>query len=137
MSLTAIFVIMSIFIAGCSNSSDKEEQYINVQKRIGNEYEDFNDITNKDEVQKVKDILHKSEWEHRKVDMARPADYRFIFQYKNPGIAAKAIVYELWIIPNKDQVELVRGDSEYIQLDKKRSAELVEIITGNKISDLN
>ncbi|WP_082195471.1 hypothetical protein [Bacillus testis] len=77
----------------------------------------------------MKDILHDSEWKHTKVDMARPADYQFIVHH---GIVAKAVVHKLWISPNEAQVELVRGGREYIQLDKKRSAELLVILTGGK-----
>jgi hypothetical protein len=85
----------------------------------------------------VKDIINDIDWENVKVDMARPADYRFKFQFKNPEIEAKAVSYELWISPNKDKVELViNAESKYIQLDKKRSAELFEILTGGKLSDL-
>ncbi|WP_050615524.1 hypothetical protein [Bacillus testis] len=96
--------IMFVLVAGCLNSVENEEQFIKVQKLMGDEYEDFKKVTDKKKVQKVKDILYDSEWEHTKVDMARPADYRFIFQ--SPGIAAKAVVYELWISPNKEQVNL-------------------------------
>jgi hypothetical protein len=130
--------IISIFIVGCSNVIKSEEQYIKVQKRIGdeNKYEDFREITDNEHVQKVKDILNDIDWENAKVDMARPADYRFIIQFKDPEIEAKAVPYELWISPNKDKVELViDAEGKYIQLDKSKSAELFEILTGGKLSD--
>ncbi|XNQ39650.1 hypothetical protein AA0X95_04760 [Bacillus sp. 1P10SD] len=110
-----------------------EEQYIEVKKRVGdeNKYEAFKKITTKIQVQKVKDILEDSDWENAKVSMVRPPDYRFVFQFTNPEIEAKAVLYELWISPNKDQVELViDAQSKYVQLDKKKSAELIEILTG-------
>lgn len=127
--------IISLFTTGCFGGMEKEEQYIKVAKRVGdeNKYEDFKKITNNNEVQKVKDILKDSAWENAKVSMVRPPDYRFVFQFKNPEIQAKAVLYELWISPNKDQVELViDAQGKYVQLDKKESAVLIEILTGEK-----
>lgn len=127
--------VISLFTAGCFSVTKNEEQYIKVEKRVGdeNKYEDFKKITAKTKVQKVKDILEDSDWENAKVSMVRPPDYRFVFQFKNPEIKSKAVIYELWISPKKDQVELViDAQSKYIQLDKKKSASLIEILTREK-----
>jgi hypothetical protein len=125
--------IISLFTTGCLDGMKNEEQFIKVYKSVGdeNKYEDYKKITTKN-VQKVKDILKDSDWKNAKVSMVRPPDYRFVFQFKNPEIEAKAVLYELWISPNKDQVELViDAQSKYVQLDKKTSAELIEILTDN------
>jgi hypothetical protein len=127
--------IISMFIVGCSNDIKDGEQSIEVQKRIGdkNNYEEFKVITDNEQVKKVKEILNDIDWENVKVDMARPADYRFSF----PNPEAKVVLYELWISPNKDEVEIViDAQSKYIHLDKKRSTKLFEILTGEKLSDL-
>jgi hypothetical protein len=124
--------IISLFTAGCFDGMKNEEQYIEVKKRVGdeNQYEAFKKITTDNQVQKVKDILKDSDWENAKVSMVRPPDYRFVFRFKNPEIKAKAVLYELWISPNKEQVELViDAESKYVQLDKKKSAKLIEILT--------
>ncbi|MFT4417255.1 hypothetical protein ACLM5H_25840 [Fredinandcohnia humi] len=137
--LIAFIGIISIFIAGCSSVIKDEEQYIEVEQRVGNEnkYEEFKKITNNDQVQKVKEILDDINWENAKVSMTRPPDYRFAFQFKNPDIEAKAVLYELWISPNKDKVELViDAESKYTQLDVNESAELFEIVTSGKLSEL-
>ena len=138
--LIAFMIIISIFITGCSNEIGNNKLNIQIQKRIGdeNKYEDFKKITNNEKVQIVKEILGDiDDWEKAKVDMVRPADYRFVFQFEDPNIDAKAILYELWISPNKDEVEVVIDAlSKYIQLDKNKSAELFEILTGEKLSDL-
>jgi hypothetical protein len=129
--------LFSFFISGCS--SIYEDQNIKVQKRFDNEnnYKDFKELTNDEEVQKVKKILDRVDWENAKVDMVRRADYRFAFQFKNPNIEAKAVLYELWISPNNDQVELVIDiESKYVQLNKNKSAELFELLTGEKLSDV-
>ncbi|MGX2959606.1 hypothetical protein JNUCC23_10115 [Peribacillus sp. JNUCC 23] len=137
--LFVFFGIISIFIVGCSNTLENEEQSIKVQKLIGDEYnyEDFKEIINSEQVIKAKEVLNDIDWENAKVEMERPPDYRFGFQYKNPDIEAKAVLYELWISPNKDKVELViDAESKYAQLDKNKSAILFEIITGENLSDL-
>ena len=137
--LIAFIGVISIFLVGCSNVIENEEQYIKVQKRMGdeNKYEDFKEITDNEQVQKVKDNLNDIDWEITTVNMTRPADYWFIFQYKNPEIEAKAALYELWISRNKDKVTLViDAEMKYIQLDTGKSAELFEIITGEKLSEL-
>ena len=136
--ITFIGIIL-IFIAGCSDVINNEEQKIEVQMRIGDEnnYEDFKEITDHEQVKKVQKILDDIDWKNAKVDMARPADYIFYFQFNNPEIEAKAVLYELWISPNKDKVELViDAQSKYSQLDKKKSGELFEILTGEKLADL-
>lgn len=137
--LTVFIGIISILLVGCSSEIETEEQYIAIQKRVGdeNKYEDFKEITDNEQVQKVKDILNDIDWENAKVNMVHPADYRFIFQFKNPKIEAKAVLYELWVSPNKDKVELViDAEIKYVQLNTSKSAELFEILTGGKLSEL-
>ncbi|WP_088002416.1 hypothetical protein [Gottfriedia solisilvae] len=134
--LITLIVIISTFITGCSNQMGIKEQNIIVEKRIveANHYEDFKVVKNSEKVKKVRKILDKADWENAKVDMARIADYRFIFQFKNPDTEAKAVLYELWISPNKDKVELViDAQSKYVQLDKKSSSELFKILTSRKL----
>lgn len=123
-------------MAGCTKIGN-EEQYIDVEKRIGDDqYEDFNQVTNNKQVKKVRKILDEIDWEISKVEMIHPPDYRFIFQYKDPKIEAKSAFYELWVSPNKDQVEIaIKPGNKYMQLDKNTSAELFEILTGEKLAD--
>lgn len=127
--------LISMLIVGCSNDIKDGEHSIEVQKRIGDEnnYESFNVITDNQQVKKAREILENIDWENAKVDMVHPADYRFSF----PNPEAKVVLYELWISPDKDKVELVvDAESKYIQLDKNKSAELYEILTSEKLSDL-
>lgn len=134
--LIAIFLFL---VTGCANGIENEEQKIEVQKRIGdeNQYENYKEITNNEQVQEVKKILDNVDWENAKVSMAHPPDYRFVFQYKNLEIEAKAVLYELWISPNKDKVEIViDAESKYSQLNEGDSTVLFEILTGKKLSDL-
>lgn len=130
--------LIAIFITGCSILTENEDMKIKVSKRINDEsnYEAIKVVTNNEQVQKASEIIDNIDWEKAKVDMVRPADYEFYFQYKNPEIEAKAVLFELWISPNKDKVELViDAESKYAQLDQNKSTELYEIITGEKLSD--
>lgn len=116
-------VMISIYIfiiTGCSIGLENEEQRIEVHKNIGdNEYEDFKVVTDNNEVMQVKKILKDTTFENKKVEMSRPADYHFVFQFKNSKIEAKAVLYQIWISPNKDKVEIISGGNRYAQLEEK------------------
>lgn len=119
-------------LVGCSNTL--ERQTIKVEKRVGDDYnyQEYRKVTTLDQVKKVKEILDDIDWEHAKVDMERPADYRFSFQHSNDS---RAVLYELWIGPT-NLIELIIDASEkYAQLDREKSAILFEIITGEKLPD--
>ncbi len=134
-NLSFVFIAICIFIiTGCSNILGNEEQRIEVEKHIGdNEYEDLKVVTENDEVLQVKKILNDTNFENKKVEMSRPGDYRFIFQFKNPKIEAKAVLYQIWISPNKDKVEIKAGDNQYAQLEGKHAATLFRIVSGEKL----
>ncbi|CAM3867623.1 MULTISPECIES: hypothetical protein [Bacillus cereus group] len=132
-------VIISIcifIIIGCSNVLENEEQRIEVQKRIGdNEYEDLKVVTDNNEVLQVKKILHDTTFENKKVEMSRPADYHFIFQFKNPNIEAKAVLYQIWVSANKEKLEIKAGDNQYALLEGKYATTLFQIVTGEKLAE--
>ena len=135
-SIKFIFLAIFIFVAGCAHLN--EEQNIEVEKRINQEanYEEVKTVTNTKDVQKVREIVEDIDWEKAVVSMVRPADYTFAFQYVDPEIEAKAVLYELWISPDKDKVELViDAESKYVQLGSNQSKELFDILTGEELSD--
>ncbi|MBJ8055686.1 hypothetical protein JDS87_28170 [Bacillus cereus] len=135
--LTLVFVAICIFIVtGCSNILGNEDQRIEVQKRVGDdEYEDFKIVTDNNQVLQVKKILNEIHFENKKVEMSRSADYHFVFQFKNPKIEAKAVLYQIWISPNKDKVEVIAGDNRYAQLEGKNAVTLFLIVTGEKLAE--
>ncbi|MED0935986.1 hypothetical protein COE20_20640 [Bacillus cereus] len=132
-------VIISIcifIITGCSNVIENEDQRIEVQKRIGdNEYEDLKVVTDNNEVLQVKEILHGTTFENKKVEMSRPADYHFIFQFKNPKIEAKAVLYQIWVSADKEKLEIKSGDNQYALLEGEHAATLFQIVTGEKLAE--
>ncbi len=134
-NLSVVFIAIVIFIVtGCSNILGNEDQTIEVQKNIGdNKYEDLKVVTDNKQVQQVKKILNDAHFENKKVQMLRPADYHFGFQFKNPKIEAKAVLYQIWVIPNKDKIEIIAGNSQYVQLEGKNADTLFQIVTGEKL----
>ncbi|OJE42812.1 hypothetical protein BAQ49_11605 [Bacillus proteolyticus] len=135
-NLIVVFIAICIFIVtGCSNILGNEDQRIEVQKRIGDDYEDLNVVTDKNQVLQVKKILNEIHFENKKVEMSRSADYHFVFQFKNPKIEAKAVLYQIWISPNKDKVEVMAGDNRYAQLEGKNAVTLFLIVTGEKLAE--
>lgn len=135
-NLSVVFIAICIFIVtGCSNIIGNEEQTIKVQKHVDDKYEDLKVITDNKQVRQVKKILKDAHFENKKVEMARPADYHFIFQFENPKIEAKAALYQIWVIPNKDKIEIIVGNSQYVQLEGENAATLFRIITGEKLAE--
>jgi len=137
-NLSLVFIVICLFVlTGCLNKIGNDEQIIEVQKRVGdnNEYEDFKVVSDNNQVLQVKEILDDTDFENAKVEMSRPPDYQFVFQFKNPEIEAKAVLFQLWISPNKDKVEMVKGENQYAQLTKENSAIMFEIITGDKLTE--
>lgn len=133
-NLSVVFIAIVIFIVtGCSNIIGNEDQTIKVQKHVDDTYEDLKVVTDNKQVQQVKKILNDAHFENKKVQMSRPADYHFVFQFKNPKIEAKAVLYQIWVIPNKDKIEIIAGNSQYVQLEGKNAATLFQIVTGEKL----
>ncbi|HDR4511741.1 hypothetical protein J8Y17_15795 [Bacillus cereus] len=136
-NVSLVFIIICILIVtGCSNILGNEDQRIEVQKNIGdNKYEDLKVVTDNKQVQQVKKILNDAHFENKKVQISRPADYHFVFQFKNSKIEAKAVLYQIWISPNKDIVEIILGGNRYAQLEEKNAATLFRIVTGEKLAE--
>jgi hypothetical protein len=130
---------MASCVKESSNEVKNEGNKILVQNRVGQDdkYEQLREITDKASVEKVKDILDNINWENAEVSMTHPPEYKFYFASNNEQLQSIKLIYELWISPNKDQVELViDSESKYVQLGKDNSAELFDILTGEKLSDL-
>lgn len=130
--------VFLVLIVGCSNGIKNEESKIVVEKQVNevDKYKLYNQITDSKDVQKVKDILNNISWENAKVSMPHPPDYRFHFEDISTKNKSTGLIYELWISPNKDKVELVDSESKYVQLNKEKSSELFKIITGINLNEV-
>lgn len=124
-------------MTGCSNEANSSGNKIIVQKRVGEEdqYELFKEITDNDVVKKAAELLEDVRWENGVVLMTQPPHYKSQFEGDDQSIGSN---YDLWISPNKDQVELVIEEQEkYIQLNKNQSAELFEFVTESQLINSN
>jgi hypothetical protein len=123
-----IYAFSLLTITGCSIDETNDQQTLAL-RRLGEDhsYQDFREITNQEKVHKVRSVLKEASWEQAKVEMERPADYRFVFEYRNSHIEAKPVLYEIWISPNEKQVELVKGEFEYVHLNEKESTIFLEV----------
>lgn len=131
-----IAVISLIFVTGCSDDSNEEaiEQNTQVEKPLDdkNDYESTIKITDDKQAEQIKAILNNIEWENAKVEMVAPPDYNFKLV-----IETEVTSYNLWISPNKNKIEItIPYNHKYAQVNEKTSAELFELLTGNKLSDI-
>ncbi|WP_064092997.1 hypothetical protein [Rossellomorea aquimaris] len=136
--LISVLITLALFlVTGCSMGSEYEKQNIIVQKRIEkeNKYEDSKKITNNKHVKEVKRILKETNWKSAQVDFFRPADYQFSFQFENPDIESKTVIYSVWNHSKKDILQISTQGGEYTQLTKEESSILFEIISGEKMDD--
>ncbi|MGG1631117.1 hypothetical protein [Rossellomorea sp. NRS-1567] len=129
-SLCLLISFLLCIVTGCSPAIANDEQKIIVQKWVGNEnkYEEYKEISDNQQVLYVKRIMDEANWRDAHVEFVRPADYQFIFQFKNPTIESKAVLYSVWVSPKEDLFEMTQGEQEFTQLSKKESARLLEII---------
>lgn len=129
-----VLVLFVFILAGCTTFERQKIEVQNINEE-GN-YEDFKEITRSKNVKKEKKILHNADWEQVKVDIERPPDYQFIFQYINPKIEAKAIPYAIWLSPNNNTLEVVQGDHQYVHLSEKDASILFEALTDSNLADV-
>lgn len=145
----ALVMLFTITVTGCSNQGKTKgssfvinleikikETMIEVQQRIGekNEYKGFKEIEIEEQLKSVMDILNDTTWEAIQVEMSQPPHYKFSF--KNKGSDEEIETFLGWVTPNKDSLEVVRDKGGYAKLTKSNSDGLFEILTGNKLSDL-
>lgn len=114
-------------MSGCSNN---EEQKIVVEKLADNGEYNRTEITDQNQVLKIKDLLKEYDWKNEKIEHKGKADYIFSFAYTNPSAEAKSITYYVWLIDN-DTIQISKDESEYVSLNKNESEELLEVLTKN------
>lgn len=153
MKINIYFICLALLfiftITGCINEGktkgssfvinleiNPEETIINVQERVGeeNEYKVFKEIEKEELLKSVMDILNDATWEAIKVEMAQPPHYKFSFINKSTGEQIETFL--VWVSPNNDRLEVVRDKGGYAKLTKANSDDLFEILTGNKLTDL-
>lgn len=133
--LIGFIAIILVLTVGCSYGFKNKENKIVFEQLVGETA--HGEIKDSKEVQKVKDILDNICWENAKVNMSHPPEYTFYFEDTKEKQKTTDVIYDLWISPNRDKVELViESQSKYVQLDKEKSAELFKIIMGKSLSEV-
>lgn len=123
-------------LTGCSMGEiqSKGDQVI-IQQSVdeSNKYTLLREITDPTQVQAIRNITASIPSNNTIADMVRPPDYKFFFE-NNKSSSDKSVIYNLWISPHQDQVEIIiESKPTYVQLTKKKSAKLFELITGEKL----
>ncbi|MDR9746615.1 hypothetical protein P4H27_12700 [Paenibacillus taichungensis] len=129
--------LLFMCLTGCSadNIQSKGNQVI-VQQPVenSNQYTLYRKITDPAQVHAIRSITRSIRSNHIIADMVRPPDYKFFFEKKNTTSSDKSDIYNLWISPHQDQVEIIiESKPTYVQLTKEKSAKLFELITGEKL----
>lgn len=129
-----IIGVVLLLAAGCSNDLQHAEESLVVEKRIGNEnnYKEFRENVNTKQVQRIKEIVKNADWIQEETEIVSYPDYKFSFRFTNPNVEAKAVLYQLWITPDKKNVEIT-SDNGYGKMDEVLSVELFELITGETL----
>lgn len=115
---------MTILLAACQNDHEPIEQRINIETYTAHAYEK---TTNTTKAKEAIELLHNVDWQSARIGKARPADYKI--QFSNSLTDAKTPVYELWLSPRKDKIEIVvAATNQYAQLDRQMSKQLYKTI---------
>lgn len=126
-----------ICLTSCTmNAIQPKGDQVTVQKRVAetSDYTLLHTINNPKQVQSIRNIASTIQTNNVIADMVRPPDFKFFFKNKERAPSDKNIVYDLWVSPNEDQVEIIiEGQHTYVQLDKKQSANLFELLTDEKL----
>ncbi|KZE69045.1 hypothetical protein AWM68_01905 [Fictibacillus phosphorivorans] len=131
-TLFTAIIAFCFLMTGCFNLVKSTEQKITVQKQIANSdnYEEFNEITNKNKVQKAIKIVKNADWNNVKVKMSRYPNYKFQFPFKkSEGSEDKTASYSLWVNSNGKKIEIVTDSGKYVELNEQESKDLYEILT--------
>lgn len=150
-----LIVLILTLIVGCSNQTannngDTNKNKISqkthfneagnkivVEKQTNEEdkYEIYNEIKDSKKVQDIKEVLSNIDFTNAIVDMAYPPHYKFHLEDTNKKQKSDEPVYELWISPNKNQIELVLEPyGRYVQLNKEKSQKLFQLLTGKNLN---
>lgn len=128
-SVVLLFIVL-LMTSGCLFQSN--QQMITVQKRVGEgeQFEDFNEITDQKQVKRAIDLVENADWGKKSAaEMSRYADYQFQFPFKNHS-RHKISSYNLWVSNDGEQLEITTDGDRYVALDKAKSKELFEILIG-------
>jgi hypothetical protein len=130
--------VLLMLMASCSKDINNNGNKIVVKKQINgtDKYESYKEIKDSKEVQNVKEILDSINWVNAAASMVNPSEFEFYFEDTRKEQNPNALIYSLWISPNKDQIELViHSKTKYVQLSKQKSSQLFKILTSKSLEE--
>lgn len=112
-------------------NSDSSKQIITIQKRIGDNenYEELKEVTEEKKVQKAYNLVKKANWRNAKIERSRYPDYTFQFKTDSNSSEGKIQSYSMWVNGEDHIISLFTDSNNHVQLTKKDSKTLFEIIT--------
>lgn len=124
--------ISVIGLAGCQSTKQSIEQRINIETYTDHDYHSsINTVSAKETIALLNDV----EWQSARIGKARPADYKV--QFSNSLTDAKTPVYEIWLSPHKDRLEIiVPTTNRYAQLDRQTSQALFKMLTQRDLASI-
>lgn len=122
-----VMLLAIISIVACNKKTNDEKvgqtSLINDEEKLFVEIgQEIFEITDKEKIDPIIEILQNADWENAEVSMDGP--YDFILNNK----------YAFWITPQKDALEVImQGHSKFTKLAVKDSQILYETITDEKL----
>ena len=132
-ALLLICFLTLMLVVGCTEEKPTENSNVIIEEysNTENSYQEYKEINNQEKALKIKNILNNTKWENKVVDMERQADFTISFKDENTSSPEK--LYEIWISPSKNKLEVFNQESGFAQLNRDKSSELFEAITGDKL----
>lgn len=125
-------VALAMLLAGCQTTHEPIEQQINIETYTAHAYQK---TTNKKMAKEAIQLLNEVDWQSARIGKARPADYKI--QFSNSLTDAKTPVYEIWLSPHKDKLEIVvPATNQYAQLDRHMSKQLFHTIMQDDLASI-
>ncbi|BBF42021.1 hypothetical protein lbkm_0703 [Lachnospiraceae bacterium KM106-2] len=89
---------------------------------------DSYEIRNQTTVKRIRKILHEADWSTCKAKPKTSPDYQFCFQFVSKNYEAKAVLYEVWILKNGDQLYIESGGYESTIIKQDLAADLIDLL---------
>lgn len=110
-------------------TEDQHNFNFHISKPHEQTYSVYKKIENLETINSILNVLNQISWEEAEVDMTRQPDFKITVVNINPTAYFNPIIFDLWITPNKDKLEIIiEGRSKYQKLSKQDSAILLDII---------
>jgi hypothetical protein len=128
----AVIICAVVLIFVGYYNSDSSKMTITIQKRIGDDnenYKELKEVTEEKKVQKAYSLVKNANWRNAKIERSRYPDYTFQFKTDGNSSEGKIKSYSMWVNGKDQIISLFTNSNKHVQLTKKNSKTLFEIIT--------